>query len=279
MRTISILILGALLAAGCRDDRVVSPRTRPAPPQGLHSVTGDHEVFLSWLPNTEHNIAGYNVYVGDCAGGQACPYDPIGSTSGVKSTSFVVQGIANGVTKYYAVSAVTFDGVESELSLDVIFDTPRPEGTGLVLTSYQSDSVHAGYDFSDYAVRSYTSLFTDIFYGSSGGQSLMIAPFADTEIQDAGYASSLDAVDFAPPGGWSPTGTVELITGHCYVVWTGAGTLDDHFAKFRVTSLTSTRVVLDWAYQIDPGNGELRSRPEQTAPRVRRPAAWAVVDH
>ena len=273
MRTILGLVLGTLLIAGCRDD-TVAPRPAPAAPRGLHSVTGDHEVFLSWLSNTERNITGYRVYVGDC-GGTTCPYDPIGATT---STSFTATGLTDGQTRYFAVSAVNADGRESDLSYDVIFDTPRPEGTGLTLTNYLSDSLHAGYDFSDYTVRSYTSTLTDIFYGTSGSTALMIAPFSDTEIQDAGYATSLDGVDFAPTAGGSPSGTVELIAGHCYVVWTH----DDHYAKFRVVSLTSSRVVVDWAYQVAAGNRELRAQPEpqagtSTTRRVRRAAAWAAL--
>ncbi len=275
MRTLWTLMIGALLIAGCNDDRVVAPRRPPAAPRGLHSITGDHEVFLSWLANTESDVAFYRIYWGDCAGGSNCPYDPIGTVPASKDPSFVATGLANGQTKYYAVSAVDNDGLESELSFDVVFDTPRPEGTGVVLANYLSDSLHAGLEFSTMTVRSYTSLTIDIFYGTSNGQPLMITPFSDTEIQDAGYATTLDAVDFAPTAGWSPTGTVELIAGHCYIVWTR----DNHYAKFRVTSVTSSRVVFDWAYQVDPGNRELRARPAErtSTPRVRRAAAWSIV--
>jgi hypothetical protein len=270
MRTIFAIMLGVLLIAGCTEDRVVAPRhgSPPAAPRGLKSITGDHEVFLSWLENTEAHISGYRIYSGDCPGERSCPYRYIGSTT---ATTFVASGLGNGETKYFAVSAVNADGEESELSYDTIFDTPRPEGFDLSLTSSLSDSLHAGYDFSDYAVRSYSSPSIDIFYGVAGGQALMVAPFIDTEIQDAGYGSTLDAVDYAPQAGWSPSGTVELITGHCYIVWTH----ENHFAKFRVTSVTASRVVVDWAYQVDAGNPELRGRPEGSpaAPRVRRPGA------
>src|SRR5262249_35582552 len=133
MRTFLSLLIGVILIAGCNDDHVTGPHSvRPAAPRGLHSTTGDHEVLLTWLDNTERNIAYYRIYVGDC-GGTGCPYDPIGTAN---STSFVVTGLANGQTRYFAVSAVNTDGLESDLSYDTIFDTPRPEGTGLTLTSY-----------------------------------------------------------------------------------------------------------------------------------------------
>ena len=272
MRRFLGLMLGVLLLAGCDDNSVVAPHrlAAPAAPRGLQTITGDHEIFLSWLPNTEARVVAYRVYTGPCPGTD-CTYAPIGSTHG---TSFVVSGLTNGQTAYYAVAAIDQDGIESDLSYDTIYDTPRPEGVGLALGNAAFDSLHAGYDFSTYSVVPYGGSQVDMFYGAAGGQVLMIAPFADTEIQDAGYGETLDAVDFAPPAGWSPTGTVELITGHCYVVWTQ----DNHYAKFRVTSHTGSRVVLDWAYQVAAGNRELKARPEPgVAPtRVRRTAAWAI---
>lgn len=269
MRFLPALVLVAIVVAGCNDDRVVSPTAPPAAPRGLHSVTGDGAVTLAWLANTEGDVQGYRIYESGCSGGPQCPYDRTGATS---ATSFVVTGLANGTTHYFAVSAVDAGGRESALSYEDVFDTPRPAGTGLTLSNYLADSLHAGYDFSAFTVRSYSSLLTDIYFGAGGGQYLMFAPFTDTQIQDAGYATTLDAVDFAPNAGWSPTGTVELIPGHCYVVWTG----DDHYAKFRVTSVAAAQVVVDWAYQTDPGNPELKARPEGGRARVPRHfTAWA----
>jgi hypothetical protein len=41
------------------------------------------------------------------------------------------------------------------------------------------------------------------------------------------------------------------------VVWTW----DDHYAKFRVSSVSSGRVVFDWAYQLVPSNRLLKKTP------------------
>jgi hypothetical protein len=271
MRTILLLLVGAALIAGCNDSSTGPRHIAPAAPRGVHSITGDNVVYLTWLPNSESDVTGYRIWIGDCAGGGDCPYDRVGSATG---THFTVTGLTNGVTKYFAVSAVNSSGQESALSYDVVYDTPRPEGTGLAIQNVDADSLHAGYDFSNFAVVPAGSALVDVFYGTSGGKALMIAPFTDTDIQDAGYASSLDAVDFAPPAGWSPSGTVELVTGHCYVVLTR----ENHYAKFRVTSLTAGRVVVDWAYQVDAGNPELKSRPDpHEGPRTRRAGALALL--
>jgi hypothetical protein len=274
LRAIGIVLLGgAALLAGCRNDPA-RPRdlTPPAAPRGLYSVTGDHAVYLSWYRNTESDIAGYRIYMAPCETGSSCPYERIGSTGG---TTFTAEGLVNGVTRFYAVAAYDFAGNESDLSYETIFDTPRPEGFGALVSSYLSSPAVSGWDFSGARVRPYDDAATDMFYGHNGSSLNMFVPDFETDIQDAGYATSLDAVDFAPNGGWSPTGSVELIEGHCYVV----GTRDNHYAKFRVTNVIAQstgppRVEFDWAYQVDPGNGELRARPTREEGSGRRPITW-----
>jgi len=53
--------------------------------------------------------------------------------------------------------------------------------------------------------------------------------------------------------GWSTTRDALAIKGHPYVVWTH----DNHFAKVRITDISGTSIVFDWAYQVAPGNPEL----------------------
>ena len=265
-RVLFAALLAVLAAAGCNDHNnpsAVRDVTPPAGPRGVYSVTGDTEVQLNWLANTEPDVAGYRIYESPCASGPGCPYDRIGTTG---ATSFVVSQLTNGVTRYYAVAAFDQAGNESELSFNTVFDTPRPEGFGLSLTNYLVDPAHAGYDFSAYAVRAFDATRTDIYFGVQDTTRMVFALFTDTDIQDAGYASSLDAVDFAPTAGWSPAGKVEAVIGHCYVV-----RIVDHYAKFRVTAVSGTQVTVDWAYQIDPGNRELKARREPSNDRrVRR---------
>jgi hypothetical protein len=267
MRTWFPLFLAMALASGCNDSTSPRDRTPPAAPRGVRSVTGDHTAYLTWLANTESDVAGYRVYISDCAGGPSCPYDPVGQTDG---TTFAVGSLANGETRYFAVAAYDRAGNESALSYDTVFDTPRPEGFDLALTSFQADPDHAGFDFSAHAVLPFDATGADVYFGSSGGAHVMYAPYTDTDIQDAGYTTHLDDVDFAPDGGWSPTGAVELITGHAYVVRIG-----QNVAKFRVSSVSSARVIVDWAYQIDPNNPELFGpNPDGESGRVKRQAAW-----
>jgi len=266
-----LLALAVLGVAGC-DDSTTAPRdvTPPAAPRGLFSVTGDGQASLQWLANTEGDLAGYRIYQSPCASGPSCPYDRIGATS---ATQFVVTGLANGATRFFAISAVDNAGNESPLSVEDVFDTPRPAGHA-TLGNFVNSTTGAGWDFSAFSAKDSNDPTADMFYGNNGSVAQMFARnstgpgIPNTEIQDAGYASSLDAVDFAPNGGWSPSGTVELIPGHCYIVWTS----DDHYAKFRVIGVTDQIVGLDWAYQTATGNPELHARPVRpdgaAAPRL-----------
>lgn len=267
MRIVTPIVLAlALFVAGCTDETAPRDLVAPAAPRGVFSVTGDGTATLNWIANTESDLAGYRVYVSDCPNGPSCPYLHAGGTT---STWFQFNGLGNGVTQYFAVTAVDNAGNESALSKDIIQDTPRPAGRGLLLTEAGTAPATAGYDFSTFQVRPSDDLNTDMFYASSGGIALMVCPFADTDIQDAGFATTLDAVDYAPLAGWAASGTVELIPGHCYLVRVGSTTAN--YAKFQVTGLAGGQVVLDWAYQVDANNRELRARPAtDRAPRVRR---------
>lgn len=269
-----LLALSAIvLLSGCDED-TTAPRDvyPPAAPRGLRSVTGDGEARLSWLENTESDVAGYRVYTSPCARGPNCPYDPVGTTLG---TQFAVP-LANGQTRFFAVTAYDRAGNESKSSKEDVFDTPRPAGFGLALADHVASPASSGYDFSAYSVVPWDNPNVDIFFGYDGTTYKMLTRFTDVDLQDAGYTASLDDVDYAPLSGWSRDGTVELIEGHCYVVRI-TNSIETHYAKFRVVALSASpvRAVLDWAYQVDPDNRELHARPgKHEGARERRPVAW-----
>ncbi len=92
----------------------------------------------------------------------------------------------------------------------------------------------------------------------------------DTDIQDMGATESILDIGAAPSDGWSPTHDVQLRVGHTYVVWTW----DDHFAKFRVHSLSQSRVVFDWAYQTKPSTKLLKRSPGEPRPPLSNNRAY-----
>jgi hypothetical protein len=239
-----------LLFASC-DELHEIDTTPPAAPRGIRTVSLDNAIEISWLDNTEPDVAGYQVWWSDQYDGR---YTLLGKTT---DNIFTDNAARNGVTTYYAISAYDFEGNESDLSKDVVYDTPRPEGLGAIVTEYRALPLRAGYDFSTYSSGPYDDPFTDFFFEVAGSRNILNV-WTDTDIQDMGYTTSLDEISSAPTMGWSPSKMVEAIPGHTYVIWTW----DDHYAKVRVREISTTRLVFDWAYQTAAGNIELRiSKP------------------
>lgn len=224
-----------------------SDTTPPSPPTGVYASARDNKVLIDWRYNPERDVAGYKVWWSYSYRG---PYRYLGRTS---NNFFDDLGAINGKTYYYAVSAYDFDGNESQLSRDEAFATPRPEGYGVILYDYRTNPNRSGYDFSTYSVGNYNDEYTDIFFEYYNGTYYMNV-WNDTDIKDMGPTNSLYEIEVAPSSNWSPTKDVVLAVGRTYVVWT----YDDHYAKFRVVALSPTRVVFDWAYQLQKGNPYLK---------------------
>jgi hypothetical protein len=67
--------------------------------------------------------------------------------------------------------------------------------------------------------------------------------------------TDLTSIDIAPISGYS-TGDIEALPGFAYVFETTfSGALQ--YGAVRVTHTQADYVILDWAYQTDPGNPEL----------------------
>jgi len=220
----------------------------PSSPTGLATRTGDNFIELFWDESPESDLEGYHVYLSSSSGG---PFVLIGSGS---ASYFVDTGARNGQTYFYTVSAYDHSGNESELSREIVYDIPRPEGYGVILHDFRNLPDLGGYDFSTFRVLPYDDLYTDMYYEYYQGEYYMVVRLEDTDIQDMGATSSILDVPVAPASGWSETHDVRLTVGHTYVVWTW----DDHYAKFRVTSISPGRIVFDWAYQLQKANPLLK---------------------
>jgi hypothetical protein len=242
---LSLLILGA-----CSDRHDGNPveydMYAPLPPVGITTISLDNSVRLHWIENQEHDLAGYNIFVSNAYDGH---YTLIGNS---RTNTFLDLGADNGITSYYAVTAYDFSGNESDLSHDVVYDTPRPEGLDVRLFDRFVRPADAGYDFSEYRIRNFDANRTDFFIEFLNDIPY-IAVWDNADVQDMGYTVDLDEISVAPEAGWSPTGDAHLITGHTYVVWT----FDNHFAKVRITEISQNSVRFDWAYQTAQGNPEL----------------------
>jgi hypothetical protein len=233
----------------------------PFSPVGIVSTSLDHGVLLKWIENQEADLDGYNVYVSNAYRGK---YTLIGTT---RKNSFLDAGAHNGETYYYAVTAFDKSGNESELSFDVVYDTPRPEGAGVSIMDRISDPLRGGYDFSQFSVVHYDTDQTDLYCEASSTGIPYIVVWRDSDIQDMGYTADLDEISQAPAAGWSPTKDAHAISGHTYVI----RTYDNHYAKVRLTTASKTGITFDWAYQTAVGNPELvRTAPDFRSKRIRK---------
>ncbi len=254
------LVAAMLLLAGCCDecDGPVVVDYPPAAPTGVFSITGDGWIEIHWNPNTEPGLAGYDIFWSDSESG---PFDYMVSVPR-HQTIYVDNQVTNGFTYFYKIRA--FDAVDrvSEFSA-IIFDTPRPAGTGLILYDYLGQrAVESGYDFSTYRVQPANLATTDVYFGSPNGVPTLFGKGSSVgdgvDVQDYGFID-LDFVDWAPEiyDGWSPSKRVEMIPGHSYVVQILDASLYYFYAKVYCQTVTEDFVVLDWAFQEAPGNPEL----------------------
>ncbi len=256
---IAALLLPALmLFTGCCDDCddtvVVLDNGPPSAPDGVFSVTGDREVIIYWNPNPEPDIAGYDIYWND----EEVGFYEYLATVPSHQTYYVDRGLTNGITIFYAVLAFDEDGLESELSYETVFDTPRPEGFNLVLYDYLGQSSNlSGYNFSSLSgtAQAWNDADTDVYFDPSNGVNLLRAR-AGVDIQDYGFIDLVD-VSWAPSGGWSPNLQAELIIGHSYIIRISDKLGGHNYAKIYVQNVSSSSVTLDWAYQTATDNPEL----------------------
>ncbi len=243
--------------AGCDDEDpvVVIDDSPPFPPDGVFSVTGDELVTIYWNANWEGDLDGYAVFRNDEAEGL---YAHLADVS-ADQTFYDDTDVINGETWFYAVLAFDEVGNESDLSYELVFDTTRPEGFDLVLFDFMGqNSGLSGYDFSSLsgAAQPQASSSTDIYFGVDSGVNTVFTA-AGVDVQDYGLID-LEGVDWAPDSGWAPSGRVEAIIGHSYIVRiVDNPSGDKHYAKFYVKAVSVALVSLDWAYQIDLDNPEL----------------------
>jgi hypothetical protein len=249
------LVASVLVLTGCEEDTMVVD-IPPSAPDGVFSVTGDGEVTICWNPNPEDDLAGYNVYWNSAPTGA---FQHIG-TVGPNATCFVDNGLTNGVTLFYAVDAFDEAGQVGPLSIEDIFDTPRPAGSNLVLFDYLGQNSNlSGYDFSSIggAAQVWDNSSTDVYFGAPLGVPTIFAS-AGVDVQDFGYVDTdFDIVDWAPDAGWSGSGQEELIQGHSYIVRISSQSGGFNVAKVLVRAVSTTSVTLNWAYQLDVDNPEL----------------------
>jgi hypothetical protein len=266
-----LLLAAAVFIGGCDEDTDTSPvgveDIAPAVPTGVYSITGDAMVTVVWNDIDESDLMLYRIYRHDDSIADPNEYHFIGEVAWDENYDpaslthwFDDYDVQNGRTYLYAVLSVDAGGNESNLSYEDVFDTPRPEGYDVWLNDSRGPQwPQSGFDFSDLQSIPipWNDSDTDIYVEyDDDGIPWIVASNDDVQLQD--YGTILLAwVDYAPRNGYSAAGRAELIDGHSYIVRiAGQGV---HFAKFQVTDLEADRVRIDWAFQVDEDNPELRA--------------------
>ena len=240
-------------------------------PTGLLSTSLNAAVHLRWNSNAVDAAHGtfdyYRVY--------SSSYD---ATRGVCNSDWSVEGstvsdgflsgnMTNGVSRCFAVSAVSRDGHESHWS-DSRVDTPRFDARNAFVyaTAVKKDS--AAFAFFDDATKklglvgSSTRTDLDFTVERHSDGSLWFAP-ARTGVTMMLYSNTpvveLTSIDRAPASGFSNV-TIEALPGYAYIfrITKADGV---HFAAIRVAFVTSDYIVFDWSYQSASGNAELSRTP------------------
>jgi len=244
-----LTLLIPLLLVGCKEnDFYYFDYDPPVPPSGLTVLNGDQRVDIFWDAGRDDDLAGYNVYYSYDYDGE---YYLLGST---KRTKFIDYGANNGTKYYYAVAAYDYNGNESELSYDLAYATPRPEGFNQTVFDYLHFPNNSGYSFRKFKVVPFDNLDADFFFENYNG-TYYLDVWDDTDIRDMGKTVDIWDIPEAPIGGWSNTKDAIAHIGNTYVIWTW----DNHFAKIRISAITSERIVFDWAYQTVEGDPQLKT--------------------
>jgi hypothetical protein len=108
--------------------------TPPAPPSGVSCENGGSRV--AWQANSESDIGEYRI----CYGTSPRSYGPFQSLGNV--TEYTIDGLTEGNTYYFAVSAVDTSGNESGLSAEVSSTITDSQNPSVIITSPTSESIY-----------------------------------------------------------------------------------------------------------------------------------------
>lgn len=272
-----------VLIAACSSDRA-GPGVPPDVPASLSNTTLDGAVALSWTDNSytsdPANFESYRIY--------STSYDidtgSCGTSWGLEGTTvapeFVVGALVNGVSRCFAVSATSIDGAESARS-GTVWDTPRPDTRNVLLFARQTQNAESGFRFWDDLngdqqvqdnelglVRAGSSSGIDFSVERDVDGFLFLNPVragTGVEFYDDVPVGDLTSVDLAPctpdssVDGCAPytSAPIEASPGFGYVFETDGGDGFVRFGAVRVTHVGQTFLILDWAFQTDPGNPQL----------------------
>jgi hypothetical protein len=268
-----------VLVAACGNNNDTNgPGVAPESPTTLSSTSLDGAIALVWSDNpfqADPDIFGnYRVY--STSFNIDAETDPCGTDWMVEGTTvapeFLVGALANGVPRCFSVTAVSVDGFESDRS-PLRGDTPRPDSRNVVLAAAPTTIDGSGFRFWDDLngdgatqpgelgiVRSADSPDIDFFVDRDASGDLFLTPVrAGTGVEyydETDPVEDLSTIDFAEDRSYRTTG-IQALPGFGYVFETDGGDGLVRYGAVRIQHVGTTFLILDWAFQTDPGNPEL----------------------
>lgn len=246
--------------------------TPPPVPGGLHVLGLDGATFVTWGDNARQasDFSFYRLYLQDGQGGAFL----LGETD---SEGFVDLLASNGVTSTYRVAAVDTWGHESAVSGSAS-GTPRPDYTGELLYAFEDRPQDAGFRFRE------DDQVSPVVSGSAAerhfrvevdASGFWLVPGPGTQIHASGFATSAlvcgvgadpdcVALETAPTSGYTAQ-DVALVDQTSYPMRVVGDDGQVHYGVIRIQGTGFDQagdglVVLDWAYQLQPGNPALTPR-------------------
>lgn len=248
----------------------IDMRSELPTPLGLHSISLNGAIHLAWSDNAvQANRSAfdyYRVYSGvyDAAHSSCLSWNLEGSTV---SDAFLAANMANGVTRCFAVSAVSRDGHESPWSA-ATHDTPRYDARNVLVYAREVRSDSSGFFFYDESAHAYGAVASasrtglDFTIERHNDGTLWITP-ARSDVLMATYGTApvpdLTSIDAAAPSTLANV-TIEAVPGWGYVLSTKKSD-GVHYGALRVAYVAQNYVVFDWSYQSAMGNVELSRVP------------------
>ncbi len=264
------------MAAACSSDRGTGPGVPPDVPASLVSTTLDGAIALSWSDNAytadPDNFQNYLIY----STTYNLDLDECGTSWRLEGTTvapeFVVAALANGISRCFSVTAVSVDGFESDRSPRRA-DTPRPDTRNVLVYAFQFQTAGSGFRFWDDLnaddrvqgaelgiIRSGGASDIDFAVDRDGAGDLFLTPIrpgTGVEYYDENNPTEdLSSIDFAADRTYRSSGIL-AIPGYGYVFETDGGDGFKRYGAVRVTHAGRNFLILDWAFQTDPGNPEL----------------------
>lgn len=240
-----------------------------AAPESLYTTALNGGVALTWTDNAYLSDPGaflhYRVYSASYNLDQnSCGTWYVEGTT--VSPEFAVGVLTNGQPRCFAVTAVDTLGYESLWS-PIQQDTPRPDAHDVVVYAAQAQVAGSAFRFwtdlnadglaeDNELGLAYdsTSAAADFKVDRDMSGNLWLTPVrSGTQVLDYGAVTDVSDVHYAPASGYVTT-AVQAKPGEAYIFSMNGG---DGFARYgavRVSHVGQTFLILDWAYQTDPGN-------------------------